>query len=269
MEDKMKPKVSFITGVKNRASELKEMIQSLIDQDMSEWEVIIVDDHSEEPIADIINSFNDERIKFFELPEGKSGISHARNLAISHAQADILLTADGDDISRPQRARKTYQAMTENKYDAFYSNLEFFNLEEDKRWTVNFQPFVADLLPIFNYMTNPGTAYRKEVILKVGGFDPNFFLSEDYDVWLRFLKAGAKFGCTEEILVNYRRGSGSVSIEKFAQTHEYIQKARIKNDFPPIDIEKAKDLATPEIAASILCENGRKLWQDDRFKGDE
>ncbi|AKM82449.1 MAG: family 2 glycosyl transferase [Berkelbacteria bacterium GW2011_GWE1_39_12] len=261
----MTPKVSFITGVKNRASDLKEMIQSLIDQDMTEWEALIVDDHSDESIEAVVTGFHDDRLRFFQLPEGLNGVSCARNLAINHAQSDILLTADGDDVSRPQRARVTYDAMIKNRYDAFYSNLEYFSAD-NKKWTVDYQPFVADLLPMFNFITNPGTAYRKEVILEVGGFDPNFILSEDYDVWLRFLKAGAKFGYTEEILVNYRRGGGSISIQKFAQTHEYIQKARIKNNFPPINIEKAQNLATPEIAAAILSENGRKLWHDDRYK---
>ena len=261
----MQPKISFITGVKNRSGELKEMIQSLIAQDMPEWEAIIVEDHSDEPIQEVVESFHDDRLKFFQLPEGQKGVSNARNLAISHAQADILLTADGDDISRPQRARVTYEAMIKDNLDAYYSNLEYFNSEEDKKWTVDFQPFVAELLPIFNFITNPGTAYRKEMILKVGGFDQNFVLSEDYDVWLRFLKAGAKFGCTDEILVNYRRGSGSTSMQRFVETHDYIQKARIKNDFPPINIEDAKNLATPEIATSILSENGRKLWTDDRY----
>lgn len=268
----MIPKVSFITGVKDRPEELKEMIQSLIDQDIPEWEAIIVEDHSSDPIKEVVASFNDDRIKFFQLPEGQTGVSNARNLAISQAQAEILLTADGDDISRPQRARVTYETMIKNQLDAFYSNLEYFNNEENKRWTVNFQPFVAELLPMFNFITNPGSAYRKDMVLKVGGFDPNFVLSEDYDVWLRFLKSGAKFGCSEEILVNYRRNSGSTSIKKFDETHDYIQKARIKNDFPPMNIEDVVHLAKPEIAVDILSEKGRKLWPDDRYealKGDK
>lgn len=262
----MQPKISFITGVKNRSGELKEMIESLLAQDMPEWEAIIVDDHSEEPIQKIVANFHDERLRFFKLPEGQSGISHARNLAIGQAKAEILLTADGDDISRPNRARVTYEAMTSDQLDAFYSNLEYFNPEENKKWTVDFQPFVAELMPIFNFITNPGSAYRKNMILKVGGFDSNFVLSEDYDVWLRFLKAGAKFGSTSEILVNYRRGSGSVSTQKFAQTHDYIQKARIKNGFRPINVDDAGHLATPVTAQNILSENGRKLWQDERFE---
>jgi len=75
----MNPKVSFITGVKNRSSELREMIQSLISQDMTEWEAVIVDDHSEEPLEAVMKEFNDPRIIFLKQVEGKNGICEARN----------------------------------------------------------------------------------------------------------------------------------------------------------------------------------------------
>lgn len=261
----MNPKASFITGVKNNGDKLKIMIQSLIDQELKEWEAIIVDDHSEEDIKSVVESFNDPRLQYYRQEEGKNGVCEARNLAISKAKAEILLTADGDDISRPQRARVTYDLMTQNNYDAFYSNLEYFIEEENKKWTVTFQPFNAELFKMFNFMTNPGTAFRKEIYQKAGGFDPNFKLSEDYDLYLRMLNAGGKFGCTEEILVDYRRSPESVSIAKFNEMHDYIMKTRIKNNIPVFDIRDVQKYALPEITKSILSEDGIKLWQDDRF----
>jgi glycosyltransferase involved in cell wall biosynthesis len=261
----MDPKVCFITGVKNRSKELEEMIQSVLSQDMAEWELIIVDDHSDEPIEKSVEKFSDARIKFFKLPVGQNGISHARNLAVSHAAAPILLTADGDDISRPQRARRTCEIMAKENADVFYSDLEYFESGTNKRWTKIFQPFNPQLFRMFNFMTNPGTAFTKEIFLKAGGFDPSFVLSEDYDLYLRMLNLDAKFAYTDEILVNYRRDSGSASIKKYDQTHDYIMKARIKDNITPFNIEDAKRYALPEIAKNILSENGKKLWQDDRF----
>src|SRR3990167_5534488 len=119
----MNPKVSFITGVKNRSKELREMIQSLINQDITDWEAIIVDDHSDEPIKEVVESFKDSRLHYFRLPENMTGISNARNFAITKAQSEILLTADGDDINEPNRAHITYDLMTKNNYDVFYSNM--------------------------------------------------------------------------------------------------------------------------------------------------
>ena len=262
----MIPKVSFITGIKNRSKELKEMIQSLIDQDMPDWEAIIVDDHSEEDVESVVKSFKDNRISFYKLEDGKNGICHARNLAISKAASEIMLTADGDDINRPLRARVTYDTMTQNNADVFYANLEYFIAEENKKWMTDFQPFNAELLKMFNFMTGPATAYRKDICLKVGGYDPDFSLSEDYDLWLRMLNAGGKFTFSEEIVANYRRNPESVSIKNFGKMHEAIMKTRIKNNIPPFDIKDVSKYAIPHLAGKLLSENGINLWKDDRFE---
>lgn len=262
----MEPKISFITAVRDRSEAFKEMLSSLVNQDMPEWEALIVDDHSVEDVKKIVKDFNDDRMKYFRQEEGKRGISHARNLAVSQAKTDILLTADGDDISRPQRARVTYEIMTKNSCDAFYSNLEYFIAEEDRRWTPVFQPFNAELFKMFNFMTNPGTAYRKDVFIKAGGYDPEFVLSEDYDLWLRILNNGGKFCYTREILVDYRRSPGSVSLGKPDELHQFIMKTRIKNRIPPFDISDVKQFAEPTIADYILSNGGRRVWKDDRYE---
>jgi glycosyltransferase involved in cell wall biosynthesis len=261
----MPPKLSFITGVKNRSAELKEMIQSLLNQDMPEWEVIIVDDHSDEPIEKVVKQFNDHRIHYFQLPAHLTGISNARNFAIARANTDTLLTADGDDINHPERARITCEEMIKNNYDVFYSQLMDYIPEQNKKVKHLFQPFNAKLFKMFNFMTNPSTAFLRSIYQKAGGFDPAFQISEDYDLYLRMLKNGAKFGYTRQILVDYRRSPESISISKFSLMHECIMKSRIKNNIPPFDIEEVRKYALPEIAEAVLNERGKKLWQDDRF----
>jgi len=262
----MKPKVSFITGVKNRSQELREMIQSLIDQDMPEWEAIIIDDHSEEDIKSVIESFNDERLRYFRQAEDLTGISNARNFAINQAQTEIMLTADGDDVSHPERARITYNAMIENNFDVFYTNLNDYIPDQGKLLPRKFQPFSAELFKMFNFITNPGTAYKKNLFLEVGGFDPEFSLSEDYDLWLRMLNAGAKFGYTDQILVDYRRSSGSVTVEKHDQMHQAVMQTRIKNNIPPFNVNDVSKYALPEIAADLMTQKGHDFWKDDRFE---
>lgn len=262
----MNPKVTFVTGVKNRPLELKEMIESVLSQDMPDWELIIVDDHSEEDVESVVKQFSDERIFFYKLPVGQDGICQARNLAISHARGEIMLTADGDDVNRPERSRVTYEIMTENKADAFYANLEYFIPSENKRWTTDFQPYSTELLKMFNFMTGPGTAYRKDTCLKVGGYDPAFTLSEDYDLWLRILNAGGKICYTDKILVNYRRNPESVSIKRIDRMHEYIMKTRIKNNMPVFNIEDVAKYAIEKNIKNVLSPGGRSIWQDDRYK---
>lgn len=262
----MQPKISFITGIKNRSKELGEMIQGLINQDMPEWEAIIVDDHSSEDIKSVVESFGDGRLRYFRQVDNKTGISNARNFAINQARSEIMLTADGDDISLPERARITYDAMIEQNLDVFYSNLNDYIPDQGKILPRKFQPFNAELFKMFNFITNPGTAYKKDLFLQVGGFDPEFSLSEDYDLWLRMLNAGAKFGYTDKILVNYRRSSGSVTVEKHDQMHQAVMQTRIKNNISPFDINDVQKYALPEIAADLMTQKGHAFWMDDRFE---
>lgn len=261
----MNPKVSFITGVKDHSEKLREMIESLLAQDMSEWEAIIVDDHSNEPIKEVIESFKDPRLHFFQLPENMTGISNGRNFAVGKARAEILLTADGDDINEPNRARVTYNLMTKNNYDVFYSDMYNYISEKNKKNKRNFQTFNAELFKIFNFINNPSTAYRKSEFLKAGGFDPDFIVSEDYDLWLRMLNNGNKFGYTKQFLINYRYSLNGLSHASLSRTHHYVMKARIKNKIPPFDIYDVRKYASPEIVKQVLSKRGYIVWQDDRF----
>lgn len=258
-------KVSFITAVKNRSNELREMLESLINQDMLEWEAIIVDDHSTEPVKQVVEDFKESRFRYLSMPENLTGVSNARNLAIKNAQSDILITADGDDINWPARAHVIYEYMTKNKCDLFYSHVVIYFPNNNKHYDYPFQPFNPDLYRMFNFITNPGTAFRKDIFTKVGGFDPNFILSEDYDLYLRILNAGGKFCYSNLVLAEYRIGTQNATVEKRAMLHEFIQKARIKNNLPPVNIDNIKKYAENEIADNVLYE--REIWQDDRFKG--
>jgi len=259
----MSPKVSFITAVKNRPEELKEMLESLIRQILSEWEAIIVDDHSTEPIQAVVESFNEPRFRFFHLPENLTGVANARNFAIERASSEIMITADGDDINWPARAEVTYDIMTKQKCDVFYGHVVTYFPSGDKRYDHPFQPFNAELFRMVNFITNPGTAFRKEIFLKVGGFDPEFILSEDYDLYLRMLNAGGKFCYSPLVLVEYRLGPRNLTVEKKELLHSFVQKVRIKNNLPPVDLNKVKKYALPLVADTILREE--RMWRDDRF----
>ena len=264
-EVNMEPKVSFITAVKNRAQELDEMLQSLIKQDIAEWELIIVDDHSTEPIQETVEKFNEERFHYYKLPENTTGISYGRNLAIDMAKSNIMIIADGDDINEPNRARVTYDHMTQNNCDVFYGGIRDFTPgKEDKDRLL--QPFNEKLLPMFNFLTNASSAFRRDKFLKLGKFDSNFIVCEDFDLYLRFLNNQCKFCYTKEILVNYRNSSTSTSATKFKLLHEYFMKARIKNNIPPFNLDEAKSYALPYFADKLLnSPQWHDLYIDDRF----
>jgi len=261
----MVPKVSFITSVKDRTRELTEMLSSLIKQDIQDWEAIIVDDHSQEPIKETVEKFQDARIHYYELSGDKTGISNGRNLAIEKARSNIMVIADGDDINEPIRARVTHEEMTKNNYDVFYGGIRDF-IPGKKEKVRPLQPFNANLLPMFNFLTNTSCSFRRDKFIEVGKFDPDFIVCEDFDLYLRFLNAKSNFGYTQEILVNYRNSDASIIGTKYKLLHSYFMKARIKNKIPPFDIENVRKYAIPYFREKLNKDKRwRDLYKDDRF----
>src|SRR4030042_3601558 len=88
--------ISVIIPVFNRENELKRALTSVINQTYQNFEIIIIDDCSNNDIYNIIKSFNDKRIKFFKNTENK-GVSYSRNTGIKNSQYDIICFLDSDD----------------------------------------------------------------------------------------------------------------------------------------------------------------------------
>ena len=89
---------SIITPVFNASSYLKEAIDSVLQQDLQNWELLAVNDASTDTSLEVLQSYQqqDKRIKIIDLKTNK-GQGYARNLAIQKAQGDYVLFLDADD----------------------------------------------------------------------------------------------------------------------------------------------------------------------------
>lgn len=94
---------SIIIPTYNRASVINETIESVLNQDYPEWEVLIIDDHSTDNTEEIIRPYSekDARIKFIKNTEGKKGACSCRNLGIELSSGDYLIFLDSDDQLLP------------------------------------------------------------------------------------------------------------------------------------------------------------------------
>lgn len=104
--DKQVPNISVIMPVYNTKEEyLREAIESILKQSYTDFELIIVDDCSDEYIVNMVSSYDDNRIKYFRLPTNQ-GAAAARNFAIAKSSGKYLAFMDSDDISLPERFSK-------------------------------------------------------------------------------------------------------------------------------------------------------------------
>lgn len=102
-----KPLFSVLMPVYNGEKYLREAIDSILEQTLTDFEFLIIDDGSKDNSVQIINSYNDPRIRLVKN-ETNLGISKTLNRGIEMASAEFIARMDADDISYPARLQKQY-----------------------------------------------------------------------------------------------------------------------------------------------------------------
>ena len=94
--------ISVIIPTKNRSKELKRAIFSVLKQTHQEFEILVVDDHSEENILEVVQSFKDSRITYLKSNKTPSNANVCRNIGIQNATGEFVAMLDSDDEWLPE-----------------------------------------------------------------------------------------------------------------------------------------------------------------------
>lgn len=119
-------KISIITPTYNDEKYIRDTIKSILAQTHSNFEVLVVDDCSNDNTALIVESFHDDRIKFF-LNEKNMGAAYSRNFAIKQATGCYIAFLDGDDLWSSKKLEKQLNFMMSNNYSfscTFYKEID-------------------------------------------------------------------------------------------------------------------------------------------------
>ena len=121
----------------NRAHYIAETIQSIQEQTYTNWELYIMDDGSEDNTKDVVLSFNDKRISYFN--EGRIGITGVlKNKAIRESKGELITFMDSDDLMAPHKLEAQVQAMLQNPDVGFsFTNCHDFNEQGIQRIYLN------------------------------------------------------------------------------------------------------------------------------------
>lgn len=213
----MTPKISYLIATKNRGYIIKDTIDSLMFQDISDWEAIIVDDHGKDNTQEIIEKYKDNRLRYFRLNDTHGlGSGCARNFGAVFALADIIAILDSDDIAYPSRSKITLEAFKKNPdADVFYGGLDIW---EEKTGQIRERKtpvydYSYDRIKKLHFIPHPTVAVRKQVLLD-NPYNQYFIIAEDYDWLSRLAKQGKKFISTREKLIKYRIGRDNISVNK-------------------------------------------------------
>lgn len=211
------PFFSVVMPMYNRERYVKEAIESVLAQGDPDFELIVVDDGSTDRSLDIVGEINDPRLRLLRNQHG--GGAAARNTGIDAARGEFIVWIDSDDRQAPgalAALRRTIQACPDA--DVYYGDLEIFDdTRPDKLWRTEYPDFYGEaLLPRLirgNCLPNPGTAVRRSLYQRYGGYDVAFVRCHDFHMWTR-LADGARFKKVDNILCHWRQHGESLSSAK-------------------------------------------------------
>jgi len=210
--------VSIVVPTYNRAYCLKRTIQSVLDQTLSNWELILVDNHSTDDTDDLVTSYADPRIKYLKI-HNEGVIAASRNKGIKAASGKYLAFLDSDDWWVPKKLEKSVQALEAGAdfvyHDLYIMHPSWVKPRSWKRTRLRhvFEPVFRDLLLNGTAICTSSVVVRYEFMETIGGFseDRNLIATEDYDAWLRVSKLTDAFVMLPDCLGYYMVGADNMS----------------------------------------------------------
>jgi len=181
------PLVSVIIPTYNRGWILKEAIDSVLAQNFSDFELIIVDDGSTDNTQDILTSYKEKII--VERHIRNKGVSAARNRGIASASGQYVSFLDSDDLWLPQKLS--------TQVDFFNANLDALICQTEEKWIrtgIRVNPkkrhkkLSEDIFEhsLYLCLVSPSAVMiNRSLFEKTGMFDESLPACEDYDMWLR------------------------------------------------------------------------------------
>ncbi len=206
------PKFSVIIPTYNRANYVAEAVESVLKQTYQGFELIVVNDGSTDDTAEVIRRFGD-RIRYMEKANG--GKASAVNMGLKYLTGEYVWILDDDDIGLPNKLELHAAQFAEDPDLKFvYTGYEFI---EGERSDVPVRSFEARMPPIGDMvmylfgrfeLCSPTVVAHRSCYDRVGCFDERLIRGQDYDMWIRMIRAGFKIGIIKQPTLRCRMHEG-------------------------------------------------------------
>lgn len=204
---KHKPKASIVIPVYNASKYITECLDSIFLQTYSNFEIICVDDGSEDDTKEIILSYNDDRLVYIEKKH--SGIVDSLNMGIYRASGDYIIRIDSDDVMLKHRIEYQVNYMDKHpEVDILSCGMKFWhpnNPEADSYCKINIPEVTIESMLGGNRMAHPAICMRRKSVLTLPYLYEDYYKNaEDYKLWLTALSHGLKLRSLPEVVTDYR-----------------------------------------------------------------
>jgi glycosyltransferase involved in cell wall biosynthesis len=227
-------------------------MESILRQDEPDFEIIAIDDRSSDGSAQIIREYmkQDPRIRGI-FHEKNLGLANTLNEGLKEARTELVVRMDQDDEALPHRIRTLVRYMRDHP-DIVVAGSYVYHMGRTPQHDrlVELPTGHADIvkaLPNGNCLYHPSVILRREEILKLGGYRPEFKNAEDYDLWLRVARA-YRLANVPIPLLRYRFSTAGMTLGKKWQQMLYVQMAVVAFRDPSLSGEKLLKSAEEALA---------------------
>ena len=195
--------VSVVIITCERPDYLKTALQSVFEQTVKPFEVIVVDDCSDADYEMVLGTFAHEQINYRRLPQ-RSGANTARNTGVEMSSGDIVAFLDDDDIWLDNFVFTHQQSYQEDSaIGALICGYKV--MDNEHKQVINSQTIItADELRLGNRFSGMSGFSAKRIVLTAHPFDPALKNGQDWDLFVRLIQSNIKFINIRNALFLYR-----------------------------------------------------------------
>jgi glycosyltransferase involved in cell wall biosynthesis len=225
--DEFHPLVSIVIPIYNGANYMRSAIDSALEQDYDNLEVIVVNDGSTDNTDEIAKSYRN-KIKYFSKENG--GVSTALNLAIQNAKGDYISWLSHDDYYLPNKISRQVEELSkieDREMIIPYSNYRVLDLlrkmedSDTKLYQIESKEIpsltkIDSLKALYSWSIHGcSLLIPKQAFTTVGYFDPKLIATQDYHLWFEFINADYLFYHISEVLMVTRHHDEQGSVTKY------------------------------------------------------
>jgi glycosyltransferase involved in cell wall biosynthesis len=271
LEQTGRPLVSVIIPAYDVAEYIGEALDSVLAQSFTDYEIIVINDGS--PDTEVLErALAPYMSRIVYLKQPNRGVSAARNAGIKAARGSLIAFLDGDDVWLPNYLIvQVERIQADPTIDVLYPNVLLFGDSSEQHedfmsvcpsnGEVTFERLVLQQCNVSNC-----SIARRDTIMRAGLFDESLRSVEDFDLWLRVIKAGGCIAYHRDVLARYRRRSGSLTADPiWLSKHilEVLQKVSKRDDLTFTE-RQALDVQHEYFHALLRLQEGKRAF----FTGD-
>ena len=204
--DSLLPLVTVLMPVYNGERYLSSAIESILNQTFQDFELLIVDDCSNDNSIKIIESFSNKKINLIRNNKNQ-GQSATMNRGLKLSKGKYIARLDQDDLSDYQRLEKQVEFFLNNKCNIL--GTWAYSINNDSKITGYIQHpttnnSIQNALGVDCALSHSSVMMKKNDILLIGGYSEKFKIVMDWDLWIRAVKSGLKIENIPEYLCSSR-----------------------------------------------------------------